>query len=266
VTLGDFGVAGLALLLVLASTAVGFLLQVLLHEEHRSRDTMDAVRLVMSILITFTAIMLGLLTSTVKSSFDLFDGRMRGYASDFIQLDQSLRDYGEAGDAIRPRLRTYVAAAIADTWRDEPAPSGDYPRFQAPAPDEREPLGALLNVVDDDIRRLEPSDNFHRKLADNLMSRMSDTLAQRWQLIVTAQNTVSMPLIILLLAWLGIAFGVFGLSSPRNVVVYLTILLCAISISSAVYLILDMDSPLDGLIKVSSAPLRDALRHIDAVR
>lgn len=225
---------------------------------------MDAVRLVMSILITFTAIVLGLLTSTVKSSFDQFDGRMRGFASDFIQLDQSLREYGEAGDPIRARLRTYVAAAIADTWRGEPAPSGDYPRFDVPAADERIQLGALLNAVDDGIRRLEPADDFHRKLAEGLTSRMSDTLQLRWRLIVTAQNTVSVPLIVLLLAWLGMAFGVFGLSSPRNIVVYLTILLCAISVSSAVYLILDMDSPLDGLIKVSSEPLRGALRHIDA--
>ena len=262
--LGDFGVAGLALVLVLASAAVGFLLQRVLHEEHRSRETMDAVRLVISILITFTAIVLGLLTSTVKSSFDLFDGRMRGFASDFILLDQGLREYGEAGDPIRAQLRTYVAAAIADTWRAEPAPSGDYPRFQAPAADERAQLGELLGAVEYAIRRLEPRDDFHRKLADSLTSRVSDTVQLRWQLIVTAQNTVSMPLIVLLLAWLGMAFGVFGLSSPRNIVVSLTILLCAISVSSAVYLILDMDSPLDGLIKVSSAPLRGALQHIDA--
>ena len=262
--LGDFGIAALALLLVLACAAVGFLLQPFLREHHRSRDTMDAVRLVMSILITFTAIVLGLLTSTVKSSFDLFDGRMRGYASDLIELDQGLREYGEAADPIRAQLRTYVAAAVADTWRDEPAPAGDFPRFQTPAAVEREPLGDLLKSIDHAIGRLDPTDNIHRKLAERLASRISDTMQHRWQLIVTAQNTVSTPLIVLLVAWFAIAFGVFGLSSPRNVVVYLTILLCAISISSALYLIHDMDSPLDGPIRVSSEPLRDALRHMDA--
>jgi hypothetical protein len=264
VALGDIGIAALALVLVLASSGIGFWLQRILREEHRSRDTMEAVRLVMSILVTFTAIVLGLLTSTVKSSFDLFDGRMRSYAGDFIQLDQGLREYGPAADPIRAQLRTYVAAAIADTWRDEPAPLGDYPRFSAPEADERVQLGAMLSSIDEAIRHLEPTDNFHRKLADNLAAKIADTLQARWQLIITAQTTVSMALISLLLAWLGIAFGVFGLSSPRNVVVALTILLCAISISSVVYLILDMDSPLDGAIKVSSGPLRDALQHIDA--
>ena len=33
---------------------------------------------------------------------------------------------------------------------------------------------------------------------------------------------------------------------------------------SAIYLILDLDKPLDGLINVSSAPMRSDLRHIDA--
>jgi hypothetical protein len=42
--------------------------------------------------------------------------------------------------------------------------------------------------------------------------------------------------------------------------------MCALSLASAVYLIVDLDSPLDGWIQVSSAPLRDALSHIDAPR
>ena len=265
--MGMIGVAALVLVLVLASSAIGFVLQSALREKHRSRETLDAVWLVMSILVTFTALVLGLLTSTVKSSHDLFEARLRGFASDIIQLDQGLREYGESTDPIRENLRTYVAAAIADTWRDEPLPTGAYPTFP-PAPDaeERQPLGALLVGVASAIRRLEPADTFHRKLADSLAATTSDTLAQRWMLLVTAPDTISQPLIILLTAWLAVIFGAFGLISPRNVVVYLTIIMCALSISSAVYLILEMDKPLEGFIRVSSAPFRDALRHIDAPR
>lgn len=262
--MGEIAVAGLVLVLVLASSTIGFFLQAALREQHRSRETTDAVRLVISILVTFTALVLGLLTSTVKSSFDLFDARLRGYASDIIQVDQRLREYGDAADPIRVELRTYVAAAIADTWREEPRPSGVYPTFAASPAAERGPLGALLAGVDGAIRRLAPGDDFHRKLADAIASRMTDTLQQRWLLIVTARDTVSLPLIILMASWLTMIFGVFGLSSPRNVVVYLTILMCAVSISSVVYLILDMDKPLEGFIQVSSAAMRDALRHLDA--
>jgi hypothetical protein len=52
--------------------------------------------------------------------------------------------------------------------------------------------------------------------------------------------------------------------APRNVVVYVTIVLCALSFSSAIFFILELDTPIDGFIYVSSQPLRDALRHIDS--
>jgi hypothetical protein len=261
----EYWAAGIVLVLVLASAAVGLLLQGALRERHRSRETTDAVRLVISILVTFTALVLGLVTSSVKSSYDQFDGRLRGYASDLTELDQRMREYGEGADPIRAMLRTYVAAAIADTWRDEPRPAGAYPVFSDPTPNvERQPLGALLIDLDVAIRRLAPDDDFHRKLADILSSRMTETMQQRWLLVVSLKDTISAPMLILMTGWLVMIFGVFGLSSPRNGVVYATILMCALSLSSAVYLIVDLDSPLDGWIQVSSAPMRDALSHIDA--
>jgi len=262
----DFEVAGLVLLLVLASSGAGQILQPALHEHHKSRETIDAVRLVISILVTFTALVLGLVTNSVKSSYDLFDARMRGFASDIIELDQRLREYGADTDPQRAVLRTYVAAAIADTWRDEPRPPGGYPTFAPTQGYERQELGALLIELDGAIRRLAPTDDFHRRLADSIAARMTETLQQRWLLVVTPRDTLSPPFIILMTSWLVMIFGVFGLSSPRNLVVSVTILMCALSISSAVYLILDLDSPLTGLIRVSSAPLRSALDHIDFSR
>jgi hypothetical protein len=236
--MGDIFVAGLVLALVLASSALGMFLEGRLHETHRRRETTDAIRLIMAIVVTFTALVLGLVTSSVKSSHDLFDARLRGFASDIIELDLRLKD--------------------------EPRPPGVYPVFPPTQGYEREALGAMLFELDNAIRRLEPPDDFHRKLVESIATRMTDMLQQRWLLIVTPQDTVSSPLIILMVFWLVMIFGVFGLTSPRNRVVYAALLMCAVSISSAIYLILDLDKPLDGLIKVSSEPMRSALHHIEA--
>jgi hypothetical protein len=262
--MGDFLRAGFVLLLLMASSSAGFLLQSRLRESHKRRETIDAVRLVMSILVTFTALVLGLLTSSVKSSYDGFESRFRAYASDLTSLDQRLREYGDGADSIRRKLRAYVAAAIADTWREEPKPSGEYPIFPHGSSLERQPLGVLLVDIDVDIRRLEPADPFHHQLAELLETRMTELLRQRWILVTSEQDTISWPLLAVMTAWLMIIFGVFGLSSPRNALVYVTILSCAISISSVVYLILDLDKPLDGLIAITSQPMRDTLAHIDA--
>jgi uncharacterized membrane protein YuzA (DUF378 family) len=263
----EISVASLLFLLLLVSCAIGLVLQARLAERHRNRETIDAIRLVISILVTFTALVLGLLTSSVKTAFDDFSGRLRGYGANIIELDERMREYGGAAEPARAMLRTYVAAAIADTWPDEPRPTGAYPthiKTFVPGSVEGEELGALLSRVDKAIRGLEPADRFHQQLADLLKVRMTDTLEQRWRLLETAVSTVSWPLLALMTSWLVMIFAVFGLSSPRNRVVYVTIALCALSISSAVFMILELDTPLTGWLVVSSGPLRDALLHIDA--
>ena len=122
----------------------------------------------------------------------------------------------------------------------------------------------MLIDADIAIRKLDPTDTFHKRLAALIENRMSETMAHRRLLIETAHDTITWPLLLAMTAWLVIVFAVFGLIAPRNAVVYATILLCALSFSSAIFFILEYDTPTDGLIYVSSESLRDALRHIDA--
>jgi len=260
----DYGVILLVLILLLASSAVGATFKRVLEERQMDRDTADAVRLVISILVTFTALVLSLLTSTVKTSYDSFDTRMRAFAGDITELDLRLREYGEDAAPIRAQTRAYVAAVIADTWSDEPRPPGAYPTFEHTANIERPQLGAMLVAVDVAIRRLEPTDAYHRRLADLLETRMTDVLQRRRLLIETMHDTISWPLLTGMTSWLAIVFAVFGLIAPRNAVVNTTIALCALSFASAIFLILEFDRPLSGIVRVSSEPARETLRHLDA--
>ena len=88
-------------------------------------------------------------------------------------------------------------------------------------------------------------------------------MQQRRLAIETVHQTISWPLLVAMTLWLAIVFAVFGLTAPRNTVVYATIMLCALSFASAIFFILDFDRPLSGLIRVSSEPAREALRHLD---
>jgi hypothetical protein len=157
-----------------------------------------------------------------------------------------------------------VAAAIADSWRDEPPPPGVYPRFTPIAGVERQELGALLIQVDTAIHRLDPPDHFRQRLSDSLSNQIDEALQARRQLLETSHDTISWPLMLAMCAWLAVVFAVFGLLSPRNAVVYLSIITCAVCVASAIYLIDDFDSPLDGLVRVSSDSLRTTLSRIDA--
>ena len=66
----------------------------------------------------------------------------------------------------------------------------------------------------------------------------------------------------LLVFWLTLLFVSFGLFAPRNVTVIAVLVVCALSVASAIFLILEMSRPLEGMIKVSSAPLLEELKLI----
>src|SRR5580698_8948911 len=106
-------------LVLCCSTVAGFRLRRVLAERHFNRDTLDSMRLVITMLVTFAALVLGLLTSSVKARFDRQTDVMRSYGINLIELDQGLRDYGPDADPARALVRSYTAAAIFDTWPDE---------------------------------------------------------------------------------------------------------------------------------------------------
>jgi len=182
---------------LLGASAIGMVLPGLLGERQKSCETVDHVRLVISILVTFTALVLGLLLSNVKGSYDAFDNRLRTLAGSITELDQRLRQYGDETRPIRANLRAYLAGAIADTWRDEPRPYGIYPVYPDPADGvERAPLGNLLIEVDTAVRKLEPTDPFHAGLANLLQTQSTELLQQRRLMIETAPATIFWPLLV----------------------------------------------------------------------
>ena len=255
-----------ALLLLLASAAVGAAVQPLLPEPHRSRDTTEAVRTAIVMVVTFAAVVLGLLTSSASDAFNQVDARLRGYATVLIQLDEGMREYGAEAAPLRQALRRYTAAAIADTWRQEPPPPGDdYPRNMPagrPGDLENRKLGDMLQSIELALRRMDPTDPFHKGLAQENLNTADKLLDLRWQLIQSVQAGISLPFLAVLLLWLVVVFLCLGLSSPRNTLTYTITGLCAVMLVSAVFLLLELAYPFTGFITVSSAPLRDALQHM----
>jgi hypothetical protein len=255
--------AGVVLLVLVGSSALGLIVQPYLSEHHRSRETMELVRLVVAMLVTFTALVLGMLTTSVKSSFDKADSGMKGFAAELIQLDESLRQYGGEAASAREQLRNYTAAVIASIWFEEVTPpSNYYPKGLPHGMSESLVLGDKLNQVGLMIRQLEPQDAMHRQLVADCIQRFNRVTERRWQLIEDAGGVISVPFASVVILWLAIVFASFGLNAPRNALVCVTISIAAVSIASVIYLILDLDSPFTGVIAVSSHAMRGALAHL----
>jgi hypothetical protein len=68
--------------------------------------------------------------------------------------------------------------------------------------------------------------------------------------------------LVILSFWLVVLFASFGLFAPRNATVVATLLISALSVAGAIFLILELDQPFEGLIQISSTPLRSAFVHL----
>jgi hypothetical protein len=257
----DLGSTALLLFLLLAAAAGGHFVRVRLPEKHRSQESLILVQLTINLLVTFTAIVLGLLTTSVKAGFDsAYDARGR-YAAELAQLDEYLREYGPETDKIREQLREYVAAVIASTWPDETPPAGvKYPDVShMPLTGESHVLGDIINDVGREIDLLEPKDLFQQRLLAQCAQQYSDLVKARWTVIEGARGSISPPFYWVLVLWLVILFASLGLTAPANRATILVIALSAVSITVAVFVIVDLDLPYGGMFSIPSTSMRDAL-------
>src|SRR6202451_1708929 len=97
----EIGSALLVFALLLIGTGIGVWVRPLLPEEHKAHETVQLIQLVIGMLVTFAALVLGLLTASAKSSFDTAANDLRTYAADLIEFDTTLRDFGSATDEAR---------------------------------------------------------------------------------------------------------------------------------------------------------------------
>ena len=260
-------VASLCLMIVLiVASAAGLFFQSRLKEHHRTRDTTEAIRMIVLMLVTLAALVLGLLVTSVKADFENHDDLYRQYGIALVRLDIRLRQFGEEGSSLRRTLRAYTAMVIRQSWPDETAPSGAYPaRFTPlfPGSEETDEITVTLRRIDEAIQNLKHTTPYQANIYPILQRRLSDVERIRWTLVEGPASRISSVFLAALMFWLVIVFFMFGIIAPRNSLIYVSILLASLSISSTLFVILDLDTPLSGLIRVSSQPLRDALMHMD---
>jgi len=232
---------------------VGLGLNRVLPEAHLSKETQDVVRLGTGMLSVLASLVLGLLIATAKSAYDNTDTAIRTYAADLILLDETLRDYGDAALQPRRMLRDYTAFLLHDVW---PETHGRQ------AMQENRHIGAMLEHVRESIRGLQPVDAGQKWLQDQALDVHISLLRQRWLLIERSGRSVRPAAIAILVSWVCAIFVSFGMNAPRNATVVTAFLLCSLGIGSAIFLILQLDSPFDGVLRLSSEPVATSLAHM----
>ena len=249
-TMNTITISLLVSAVVFAGGLAGLFLNRLLPQDHLTTDTQDVVRLGIGMLSVLASLVLGLLIATAKTSYDSTEHAIRSYAAELALLNETLRDYGGEASVSRDVLRSYTERLLEDGWPKNGA-------RQATLDDEK--ADQLLERVRDTIRAMKPVDTAQRSLQNQAIDINLNLLRQRWLLIEQQGPNVQRTVVAILVSWVTVIFASFGLNAPRNSTVVSAFLLCSLAIGGAIFLILDMDHPLDGVMRISSLPIQNVL-------
>ena len=236
---------------VFASLAVAVLLGLTLSARlarHLSSDSRDTVKLTLGLVATLAALLLSLLVSSAKQSFDANREQVNALAAKIATLDRVLALFGEETTDARAELRAVVERAITQAWPSRRGASSDL------TVDPRQGE-AIFHA----IQQLQPTDALQTELKNRATSLAFELIEGRSMMVALAKGQLSMPLLTLVLAWLVVILFGFSLLAPRNGVAVAALIVSAAAVCGAVLLLLELYGPFNGLIQISSDPLLTAL-------
>jgi hypothetical protein len=251
--MNSFAIALISAGSIFGGALLGMGLQRLLPGHHLSKEMQDLVKVCAGTIATLTALVLGLLVSSAKSSYDSINtGVVQGSAK-LILMDRALAHYGPETKAVREQLKRTLATGIETVWPTEKTGMSTLTAFER---------ANGMELIQDKLRELTPQIDAQRQALAQAQQFAGDLSQTRWLLIEQAQNQLPLPLLLILIFWLVLLFVSFGLFAPRNVMALVVLSIGACAISAAIFLVLELNQPFEGFIKVSSAPVFNALRHL----
>ncbi|WP_332685066.1 bestrophin-like domain [Bosea sp. (in: a-proteobacteria)] len=248
--MSPFAIGGIAFLFIFGAALLGMFLRSRLPGDHLSAESRDAIKLATAIIGTLSALALGLLIASAKRSFDDAGAETRTWAARVLLLDRVMAHYGAETAEMRASLRELVETRLSevnDTSGSKKPPGG----------------GFDVEPVQDGLRSLSPQTEAQRWLQSRALQLSGQIAEARWLRTDTEAGGFPGMFLVILVFWLALLFASFGLLAPGNATVVATLFVCALSVTAALVLIIDMDHPYLGLIRVSDAPLRLALERVD---
>src|SRR6478609_8737006 len=202
----------------------GALLGMFLPGHHLSTDDKAVVRLGTGLIGTIAALVLGLLIASAKGSYDTQSTQVTQMTSNVVLLDNLLAQYGPEANDERNLLRRAIVVLADRMWREKSSEVAKANPFEASA----------IQIA-------------------------TDIAQTRLLLFAQTNNSIPMPFLVVLIFWLTIIFGSFGLFAKPSATVFGSLFVFALSAAGAIYLVLELGQPFAGLMQISSTPLRNAL-------
>jgi hypothetical protein len=251
--MGSATIALIALVCIFGAALLGQFIRVLMPEHHLKDDTLSVVKLATGLIGTMAALALGMLISSAKGTFDHISSELVESGARVVSIDRLLAEYGPETAELRATLKSTFAqrVEILTSGSDAEIAKLDTPQEKHAA-----------EVLRMGLTQLPAKDDRQRGLRARAVELATELAATRTLVILQKDGSIPMPLLSVLIAWLALIFAGFGICAPRNHTTMSALLVASICASGAIFLILEMDRPLSGLIRIPAAPLQAAVAHL----
>jgi hypothetical protein len=238
---------------ILAAAGLGMAGGFRLPKHHLDEKARTHVFGSISVVATLTALLLGLMISSAQGERTLVSRELQDLSASVIRLDRLLRTYGPDADSARAGLGAYVTHKRDDLF---PTTAGARANPGNPA------TVALLDHVQDAVLALQPKSPAQDWRKSQALQRSAEIASAPWAIAEEQQEQQSRPFVIVLTFWLVIIFAAYGLFMPRHVTAIAALVLSALAVTSAIFVILEAFSPFSGMIHIPSAPLSEAVDQV----
>ena len=249
--MGPIAISWIMFACVFGGALVGMFLRATLPAYHQSAESKDVLKLLIGLIGTMAALVIGLLIATAASSYSTRRSEFTQMSANIVLLDRALAHYGPQTKQVRDLLKLAVTRELQQTWQ-----------HGTTSPAKFVPTAAGGEILFDKIQELLPQTDVQRSIKTQLLTMAINLGQTRWLLFEQSGSSIPMPFLVVLVIWLSLIFASFGLFAPPNATVIVALLLGALSVSCAIFLILELDLPFEGIVRMSDEPLRKALAHL----
>jgi hypothetical protein len=230
----------------------------LLHgkpEDRFTPEAKDTIRLSIGLVVTMTGLVLGMLVSSAKTFYDGQTSKVAEMSAQVILVSDLLKAYGPETEQLRIEARRSVEDVVDRIWPNNKSQASEL------SP------GAYSALFYQHAELLAPKNEIQASTKGRILVAALNLRETYWLMFLQSQQTsITIPLLSVVTTWLVIIFFSFGIFAPRKPNVVLTLLICALAVSCAIFIILSMNSPFTGVLKISPAAVRDALAQMTTDR
>lgn len=243
--------AATVFVLLSAAVILGRMLGSALPERHWGAATHDIVKISLGLIATMAALLLGLLVSSANESHDRISEQLNEMAAKVELLERVLVVYGDETAGARAALRATVRDAIARAWPEDGSPSSELAAYS-------ENGQSILF----EIAALSPQTSLHADLKSKGTTLALELVERRALLRAQTTASVSLPLLVVVIGWLFVIQFGFGAISPSSPTALAALIISAAAVCGAVFLLLELYHPFEGMIRISNAPLLQAMETL----